>query len=163
MVAGNERGRINLRQTVPSKRGMQMASGAISNFTILKVVGATFFACLLLLLPRGSYPCGFSPVFPAFSPIDESVFTPPINVPLKSSHSRGNRSRCVTSERIPVTFTQLLYLNENAWTQLPTFRRTIRIRISLKELIKPSLEKCTSTCDNFLHRYFRSQFCWIIR
>lgn len=50
-----------------SKRGMQMAPGAISNFTILKVVGATFsaFHCLpppssLLLLSR-RYPCGCLP------------------------------------------------------------------------------------------------------
>lgn len=87
---GNERRRINLRQTVPSKRGMQMAPGAISNFTILKVVGATFSAyhtayaaatfTPTLLLPlrlpftRFSVPLSTSRIYPSQCPAKKFSF-----------------------------------------------------------------------------------------
>jgi len=150
--AGNERRRINLRQTVPSKRGMQMAPGAISNFTIPKVVGATFTAYLACLPASQLLPLHESPLrLPSTFPHRRGVFSRPRppSVPLKSSRSPSAEIvRTIPRARIPVMFARLLYLNEKrAGVSSRVFSPTpFRSECQRAELIYRASSRCT--CDH---------------
>lgn len=104
-----------------------MAPGAISNFTILKVVGATFstFRHCLLLLPLlppvvvevtpAAFLARFLRSHPSPAPFLSTriVFTPSANVLPAKKFSFAEIVPCAAFERIPVTFAQLLYLDQS--------------------------------------------------
>lgn len=150
-----------------------MAPGAISNFTILKVDQVRHSLPLLLLPPLKVTPAAFHSVHPirgvggggggeSYSPL-----LPLICLAKKFSFAEiVLRAIRVRRRMIPVTFAQLLCLNESARIPSLTFSgNPFRWGMPRKEPVKCPLGKC-SQVRLFLHprfsriveRYFTSSF-----
>jgi len=127
---------------------MQMAPGAISNFTIPKVVGATFTAYLACLPASQLLPLRLPSLV---SPSTRRIQPPPsAKCPAKKFpfSVRGNRSpRTIPRARIPVMFARLLYLNEKrTGVSSRVFSPTpFRSECQRAELIYRASPRCT--CD----------------